>query len=137
MEDAIAHGWASFISRLDGPMHLRLIVQPAVATLLAMRAGVRDARAGDHPFLAGVVREPQRRRELLRQAWSEIGKVFVVAVVLDAIYQLRVHARIDLLELVVTATFLALVPYGLVRGPAARIARALLAPRGRRARRES
>lgn len=137
MEEAIARAWASFISRLDGPMHLRLIVQPAVATFLAMRAGVRDARTGERPFLAVVFREPLQRGERLRHAWSEIGKVFLLAVALDAIYQISVHASINVLELVATGTFLALVPYVLVRGTAARIARALLAPRGRKARRES
>ena len=131
MAEAVARGWANFIGRLDGPMHLRLILQPAVATFLAIRAGMKDARNGEPPFLAALFRSSKPRRERLRQAWSEIRKVFLLAVVLDAVYQTWVHAGIYLLELLVTATLLALVPYGLVRGPAARVARALHAWRDR------
>ena len=37
---------SDFIGRFDGPLHFRLIVQPLVATLLAVRDGSRDAREG-------------------------------------------------------------------------------------------
>jgi hypothetical protein len=123
MEEAIARGFMNLLGRLDGPMHIRFIVQPAVAVLLALRAGMRDERAGEPPFLAAL-RQRERRRERLRQAWSDIGQVFLVSVVLDAIYQVWIQHGIFLLELLVTATLLALVPYGLVRGPARRIGHA-------------
>ncbi len=133
MEDAVARGFANLIGRLDGPMHLRFIVQPAVATLLAIRAGVRDALAGEPPFLVAIRSRDQRRARLL-QAWHQISKVFFMAVLLDAIYQIRVHHGIYPLEMAATAILLALVPYGLVRGPAARVARAWVAAKDRRAR---
>jgi hypothetical protein len=131
LEEAIARGWADLIARLDGPMHLRFFLQPAVATLLAIRAGVRDAREGKAPFLVAIARAEQRR-ERLRHAWGDIGRVFLLACMLDAIYQLRAHRGIYLLELLLTAVLLALLPYSLVRGPAARIARACLAKRGQK-----
>ena len=59
---------------------------------------------------------PGRRRELWRQARKDVGKVFILALVLDAIYQVIVHSGIYALELLFTATILALVPYLLVRG---------------------
>jgi hypothetical protein len=121
--DVLARGWANFLGRFDGPMHIRLIVQPLVAALLAIRAGVRDARSGEAPFLSVLLRDPEHRRARLRQASGEIGQVFLVAVVLDAIYQLRVSRGIYLFELLATASLLAFVPYALLRGPAARIAR--------------
>jgi hypothetical protein len=43
---------------------------------------------------------------------------------LDSIYQVKVHAGIYALELLTTATFLAVVPYLLARGLVTRIARA-------------
>jgi hypothetical protein len=92
---------------------------------------VKDARADRPPFLAALLRGEQRR-ERLRQAWSDIGKVFLLSVVLDAIYQTWVHHGIFLLELLATATLLALVPYGLVRGPSRRIAGAWFAVREHR-----
>jgi hypothetical protein len=128
--EALARGWTNFVGRLDGPMHLRFVVQPAVAVLLAIRAGVRDARKGAPPLLADL-RNPAHRRERMRDAWRDVRRVFLVAVALDAAYQVWVHRGIYALELLVTATVLAVVPYGLVRGPAARIARAHLAARER------
>jgi hypothetical protein len=131
MEEILARGFSHLLGRLDGPLHFRFIVQPAVAILLGLRAGIKDARAGEHPFLA-VLWHAEHRRERLRQAWGDIRNLFLVAVVIDAVYQTWVHHGIFLLELLVTATFLALVPYALVRGPACRIARAWLALRSSR-----
>ena len=128
MEEALARGWTNLFARLDGPMHIRLIVQPLVALLLGVRAGMRDARAHRPPFLAALRRHEQRR-ERLRQGWRDIGKVFLLAAAIDAIYQTWVHQGIFLLELLVTATVVALVPYALVRGPARRIAGAWIAVR--------
>jgi hypothetical protein len=115
-------------------MHLRFFLQPAVAVLLAIRAGMRDAREGASPFFASL-RNPEHRRERLRHAWKDTRKVFFVAVVLDAIYQVWFYRAIYALEMLITATLLALVPYALVRGPAARIARAFLAARHHNAQR--
>jgi hypothetical protein len=123
MDEVLARGWANLIGRLDGPMHFRFIVQPTVAVLIALRAGLRDARANRPPFLWTLYRNPEHRSEQLRDAWKQIGTVFVVAALLDSFYQLRVHASVFALELLTTATLLALVPYVLVRGPVARIAR--------------
>jgi hypothetical protein len=60
---------------------------------------------------------------LLRQAWKDIGKVFLIALILDVIYQLIVHRAVYLLELLLTAVTLAIVPYVLLRDPISRIAR--------------
>jgi hypothetical protein len=121
MQEVLARGWADFLGRLDGPMHFRFIVQPLVAMVLGVRAGVRDARVGEPPFLWAVVHLPERRRERVRQGLRDVAGVMVAAGVLDAAYQLIVHRGIYLLELLVTVVVLALVPYALVRGPAARL----------------
>ncbi len=71
-------------------MTFRLIMQPAMAALFAIRAGLRDAREGQRPFLWAFYAHPGRRRELLQQARSDVGKVFILALVLDAIYQVLV-----------------------------------------------
>jgi hypothetical protein len=104
-------------------MTFRLIMQPAVAILIAIRAGLRDAREGRPPFLWTVFSNPGRRHELLRQARDDLGSVFIVALVLDSIYQIIVHSGIYALELLLTATILALVPYAIVRGLVTRLAR--------------
>ena len=52
-----------------------------------------------------------------------MGTVFIVALILDSIYQVIVHGGIFTLELLITATVLALVPYVVSRGLVTRIAR--------------
>jgi hypothetical protein len=121
MHEILARGWANFVGRLDGPMHFRFIVQPLVAMLLGIRAGLRDARAGEPPLLWAVARLPERRRERMMDALRDLSSILVVATVLDAAYQLVVHRGIYLFELLLTVAVLALVPYALVRGPAARV----------------
>ena len=58
----------------------------------------------------------------MRQGWKDVGKVFIVALILDAIYQVIVHSGIYTLELLITATVLALVPYAMIRGLVTRLA---------------
>ena len=116
MEEALRRGWEDLVGRSSVPMTFRLIMQPAMAALFAIRAGLRDAREGQPPFLWAFYANPGRRRELLRQARSDVGRVFILALVLDAIYQVIMHSGIYALELLLTATILALVPYVIVRG---------------------
>lgn len=123
MEEAIRRGWENLIGRSDGPMNFRLIIQPAVAILFAIRAGLRDARNGQPPFLWAIFSDPGQRRELLRQGWKDVGTVFIVALILDSIYQVIVHSGIYTLELLITATILAIVPYAMIRGLVTRIVR--------------
>jgi hypothetical protein len=125
MDEILARLWHNITARLTGPMNLRLIVQPTVAAFLAIRAGLRDARQDRPPFLSTFLRNPSHRRELLRQGWKDVGKVFLLAAVLDVIYELIVHRGVYLLELLLTAVMLAIVPYVVLRGPVSRIARLL------------
>lgn len=104
-------------------MTFRLILQPAMAVLIAIRAGLRDAREGQPPFLWTIISNPGRRHELLRQSRGDLRNVFILALVLDSIYQVMVHSAIYALELLLTATVLALGPYVIVRGPVTRLAR--------------
>jgi hypothetical protein len=123
VEEALHRGWENLIGRYDGPMSFRLILQPAVAIALAIWAGIRDARDGRPPFLWTIFSSPGQRGELLRQSWKDVGKVFIVALILDSVYQVTVHAAIYALELLITATILALVPYAITRGLVTRLAR--------------
>ena len=112
-------------------MTFRLIMQPAMAVLFATRAGLRDAREGQPPFLWAFYANPGGRRKLWPGARNDVGKVFILALVLDAIYQVIMHSGAYALELLLTATTLALVPYVIVRSlvTVARIAVTRLASR--------
>ena len=129
MNDIFARIWENLNARLPGPMNLRLIIQPIVATILAIRAGLRDAHQDRAPFFWAVLWNPAHRRELLQQGWKDVGKVFLLATILDVVYQLIVHRAVYTLELLITAVTLAIVPYVLVRGPISRIAKMVVAAR--------
>jgi hypothetical protein len=109
--------------RTSGPMHIRLLLQPAMALFFGVRDGMRDAREGRPPYFWALFTQPEHRRELLRSGWKSVGKVFVIAVVLDAIYQLIVLRWFYPGEALVTAFILACIPYVLIRGPVNRIVR--------------
>jgi hypothetical protein len=126
MEEILRRLWGNLIGRHTGPINFRLLIQPSLAIFFAVRSGLKDAREGRPAFLWGVLFKPGHRDELLNHGWKDVGKLFVAAMVLDAIYQLIVHRGVYVLEMLITATALAIVPYLLVRGPVNRIARRLL-----------
>jgi hypothetical protein len=123
LEEALARGWENLMGRWDGPMSFRFLIQPTMAILFAIRAGLKDARHDEPPFLWALLSKPGSRQERLRQVWKDVGTVFIVALILDSIYQVIIHAGIFTLELLITATVLALFPYVVSRGLVTRIAR--------------
>ena len=86
-------------------------------------AGLRDAQAGKPPYFWAILTSPADRADLLREGWKAVGKVFVLAMVIDVVYQLIVFRWIYPLESLLVAFLLACVPYLLIRGPVNRIAR--------------
>ena len=107
-------------------MSLRFFVQPTMAGLLALRAGIQDAREGRQGYLWALVTNPGRRLQLLHEGWRGAMTPFLVAIALDGVYQLMTVRFVYPLELLFTATVLALVPYALLRGPFNRLARLFL-----------
>lgn len=121
--EAIMRGWENFVARPGGPLDLRFFLQPTIAIIMALRAGVHDAKEGRPPYLWSIFTNPSTSRNLLRDGWKDMGTTFVIAMILDSIYQLATHQGIYLLEVLVTATLLALIPYLILRGPFNLIAR--------------
>ena len=118
--DMIARGWENFLARPSGTMSFRFILQPAIASIIALRAGLRDAKEGRPPYLWAAFVDPTYRAQFLHGGWRDIRMPFFVSIALDIIYQIIVHQFIYPLELLFTATLLALVPYFVLRGPANR-----------------
>lgn len=112
------------VGRTDGPLSIRFVFQPAVAAIFAIRAGLNDASDRRTPFLRSLFKNPAQRRDLLREGWKDIGKVFIIAVVLDVVYAVVVHRWIFPGQALLIGTVLAIVPYVMVRGPVTRIASA-------------
>lgn len=122
MEETLGRIWNEIVGRTSGPVALRFILQPLMATILAFRSGLADARVGKPAFLWALVSDPAARRATLRSGWKDIGKVFVIACVLDGVYQVVKHHDLRVLPMLVMAVLLAVVPYVLVRGPVTRLA---------------
>jgi hypothetical protein len=95
---------------------------------LALRAGIQDARQGRQGYLWEMLTRPERRLQLLHEGWRGAMTPFFLAIVLDLVYQLVTVRFVYPLELLLTATLLALVPYALLRGPFNRLARLFLPP---------
>lgn len=122
MKEILRRVWENLFSQLSGPLNFRFIVQPAFAGYLAIRAGLKDAQQNRLTFLWAAIINSASRRTLSRQFWNDGWKVFALAMVVDAIYQVIVQRGVYVLELLIVATSLALVPYLLLRSPASRIA---------------
>ena len=123
MHDFLAQTWGELMARGSGPLWFRLILQPAMAAFLAIRAGLKDAKQGQPVFLWAVLSDPAERRNLLREGWKDVAKLFVVACVLDIVYQVLVLHAFRPVQTLLVATTLAIIPYLLIRGPVNRIAR--------------
>ena len=123
--EIISRGVEQLLGRASGPLQFRLVVMPTVVTLLAIRAGLRDARSGEPAFLWGIISDPSRRRERILAAWKDITRIFIVAMVLDTVYQVLVLRAFYIVQALIVAVACAIVPYAVFRGPATRLARAL------------
>jgi hypothetical protein len=123
-QEFFARVWEMLIGRLDGPFNFRLLMQPTVAAILAIRAGLRDARDNRSPFLFWAIFIDRRaRHDLRRQGWKDVGNVFIAAVILDLMYEMIVYRWVYPGQVLIVAAVLAFVPYLMIRGPVTRIAR--------------
>jgi hypothetical protein len=115
--------FGDLFDRRSGPMAFRFLLQPLMAALAALYDGIGDARAGRSPFLWTVLTKPHERAGRLREALIATARILLLGLGMDTIYQLRVFSTFYPGEAAIIAIALAFVPYLLLRGPAARLAR--------------
>ena len=113
----------NLFGRLDGPLHFRFILQPLMAVIFAIIDGLKDAKNNKPAYLWTVVFNPESRREFLQDGWKHMSKIFIFAVILDIMYQLKVFHTIYPGEMLIVAIVLAIVPYVVLRGPVNRLMR--------------
>ena len=121
MDEFFARFWENLGVRVGGPMTFRFVLQPLIASFLAIRAGIKDARTGRPAYFWAILTEANNRRVLLRDGWKAVAGVFTVAVIIDVIYQLIVFKWVYPVEALFIAFLLACVPYLLIRGPVNRL----------------
>lgn len=114
--------WSDIIDRTRGPMTFRFYLQPLMAGLAALWDGINDARLNRTPHLISLLTNAthgQQARELM----LSIGRIILLGLGMDTIYQYRVFDTFYPGEAVVITILLAIIPYLLLRGPICRIAR--------------
>ncbi len=123
--------WEDLIGRMGGPITFRLILQPSIAVILAIRDGLKDAKAGRPLYFWSLFTRSTERRQLLKDGWKSVGLVFVFAIVIDGVYQFIVCRWFYPGEALTVAIVLAIVPYLQIRGLANSIARDGIQSKGR------
>jgi hypothetical protein len=127
MDNIVTRTLQEIAERPDGPMAFRFYMQPAMATFFAIRDGLKDARSGKPPYFWALFTHPERRRELIHDGWKSVGKIAILAVVLDLIYELIVLHGLRPIQTLIVACLLAVIPYVIFRGPVNRVAKKWLA----------
>jgi hypothetical protein len=122
MDDLLTRMTVNVIRRTEGPMHLRLVLQPTMALIFATIDGLKDAKNGKPPYFWSLITASGQRVEMIRNGWKSIGKVFLLAAVLDAVYQFIVQGFIYPGGAIIVAFVLAIVPYLIMRGSVTRLA---------------
>jgi hypothetical protein len=123
MEDLFSRIIEDLVGRVSGPMKFRLILQPVMAAIFAIRSGLKDAKEGKPAYFWALFTNPDSRADMIRDGWKSVGRVFIFGIIMDAIYQFIVFRWFYPVEMLLVAAILALIPYLLIRGPVNRIAR--------------
>ena len=109
------------MARISGPMSFRFLIQPLMALFFAVRDGRKDAREGKAPYFWALFSNPGHRREMLQSGWKSVGKVFIIAMILDLVFQIIAFHGIRPGGAMVAGVILAIIPYLLLRGPVKRV----------------
>lgn len=113
----------NILERPFGPMTFRFVLQPVMAAIAAWRDGRQDARLGRVPYLWALFTRPAALGGRLHEGLVATGRVILLGLVMDTIYQVLVFDTFHPVEAVLISLLLAFVPYLLLRGPFARLAR--------------
>ena len=119
--------WHNVLARPSGPMAFRFVLQPIMAAIAALHDGIRDARSGRTPYFWAILTGPLERATRLREGLTATARIILLGVGMDAIYQVTVLKTFYPGEAVTVAFALCFLPYLILRGPVARIARRLSA----------
>ncbi len=106
-----------WFGRIEGPLNLRLLLQPTIAAVFGYRDGAKDALNGAPPYFWNVTNAPpEERQQLIRGGWASTGKVFTIALLLDCLFQYLVTGTVAIAGAVLVAAILAILPYVFIRG---------------------
>ncbi len=109
--------------RFTGPGRLRFILQPMVAIVLGIRGGLADAKAGNLPYLFGLLFGAGRRRELLRSGVATVRNLVALGIIMDIVFQRVIYHSVHPGAALVVGPILICFPYAMSRALTTRLAR--------------
>jgi hypothetical protein len=123
ISDVLARQWTDLLARPSGPFGFRFLLQPTMAAIAGIKDGLGDGRAGRTPYFWAILTGARERRELLREGLKATGRIILLGLIMDAVYQYVALKTFYPVEALIISLLLAFVPYVLIRGPVARLAR--------------
>ena len=114
--------FADIPARLNGPGRFRFVLQPLIATVLGIRGGLADARAGRPPFLQGVLFQRELRSKLVREGFETVVNLLLMGILMDAVFQWVIFGVSHPGAALVVGPVLIILPYVLARAFSNRLA---------------
>lgn len=111
----------NLMGRVVGPLHFRLLLQPATAIFFGIRDGRADARNHAPPYFWSIFSDPAHAAAALKAGLKALARVLVLGLVMDVIYQLIALHWVYPGEAILVDLILVFLPYLFIRGPANRI----------------
>jgi len=111
--------------RLTGPGRFRFILQPLVATILGIRSGRVDARAGRPPYLKALITDREHRGEMARDGFRSIVNLLLMGILFDSIFQWMILGQSYPGAALLVGPVLITTPYAIARALANRATRSL------------
>src|SRR5260370_17119612 len=102
---------SKLVARVSGPMKFRLVLQPTMAAFFAIRSGLADARAGKPPYFWGLLSDRGQREAMIKDGWNSVGRGFILALLLYAVYQLIALHPVHFGEMLIVPLFPTIFPY--------------------------
>jgi hypothetical protein len=115
--------WDNLLVRPGGSLSFRFLLQPTMSIIFAVRDGIKDARKDRSPYLWTVLSKPNERHARLREGVVATGKIILLGILIDGLYQAIEFNTFFPVEALKVALLLAFIPYLLIRGPATRVTR--------------
>jgi len=122
MDDVWSRIAEHMVERVSGPMKFRMVLQPLMAAIFAIRSGLKDSKTGKPPYFWSLFADPAHRADMIKDGWKSVGKVFILAMALDVVYQIIEQRFVYPLEVLLVGLILAVLPYLVLRGLTTRLA---------------
>jgi len=122
MDDVWSRIAEHMVERVSGPMKFRMVLQPLMAAIFAIRSGLKDSKTAKPPYFWSLFADPAHRADMIKDGWKSVGKVFILAMALDVVYQIIEQRFVYPLEVLLVGLILAVLPYLVLRGLTTRLA---------------